>query len=89
MEDQFSGLRRLGPDGHLPPVIVSVALAMADATDAPGAELLAALVAGLEIAGRVGAAMRRPGMGGHRPVTAVRGHPHAAFAAVAAAGCYG
>lgn len=75
-----------GPEGHVCAVAAPVALAVGDAIDASGPELLAGLVAGLEIGGRVGGALRRPGMGGTRQLGPVRGHAHVVFAAVAAAG---
>lgn len=75
-----------GPEGHVAPVAVSVAMAVADAIDASGDELLAGILAGLEIGGRVGAAVRRANMGGDRERGKVRGHGHVVFAAAAAAG---
>lgn len=75
-----------GPEGHIAPVVVSAALAMADALDASGAELFAGLVAGLEVSGRIGGALRRPGMAGARQPSKVRGHGHVVFGAAAAAG---
>ena len=75
-----------GPEGHIAPVVVSAALAMADALDASGAELFAGLVAGLEVSGRIGGALRRPGMEGARQPSKVRGHGHVVFGAAAAAG---
>jgi 2-methylcitrate dehydratase PrpD len=75
-----------GPEGHIAPVVVSAALAMADALDASGPELFAGLVAGLEVSGRIGGALRRPGMEGTRQLSHVRGHGHVVFGAAAAAG---
>ncbi|MDE3113395.1 MAG: MmgE/PrpD family protein [Chloroflexota bacterium] len=76
----------VGPEGHVCAVAVPVALAVADAVDAPGSELLAGLLAGLEAGGRVGGALRRVGQSGAKVTPAVRGTAHAVFAAVAAAG---
>ncbi len=75
-----------GPEGHVAPVVVPVALGIADAIGAPGSEAFAGVVAGMEVGGRVGGALRRPGMGGARSLGAVRGHGHVVFGAVAAAG---
>lgn len=75
-----------GPEGHVCAVAVPAALAMADALGASGKELLAGLVAGIEIGGRIGGAIRRPGQSGVRDVPPVRGHAHACFSAAAAAG---
>jgi 2-methylcitrate dehydratase PrpD len=75
-----------GPEGHVPPIAVGVAMAVADAIGASGAELFSAILAGLEVGGRVGAALRRAGMGGGRQLGKVRGHGHVVFAAAAAAG---
>jgi len=76
----------VGPEGHVCAVAVPVALAVADAVDATGAELFAGLLAGLEIGGRVGGAIRRPDQSGPKETPKVRGTAHAAFAAAAAAG---
>jgi 2-methylcitrate dehydratase PrpD len=76
----------VGPEGHVSAVAVPVALAVAEALDASGEELLAGLIAGLELGGRVGGAIRRVEQGGDKVTPAVRGTAHAAFAAVAAAG---
>lgn len=75
-----------GPEGHVAPVAVPVALAVGDALDASGRELFSAIVAGMEIGGRVGGALRRAGMAGGAQLGFVRGHCHVAFAAAAAAG---
>ncbi len=75
-----------GPEGHIAPVVVSAALALADALGASGSELFAGLVAGLEVSGRIGGALRRPGMEGTRQLAQVRGHGHVVFGAAAAAG---
>src|SRR5207249_5241280 len=71
-----------GPEGHVCAVAAPVALAVAEALDAPGAEMVAALVAGLEVAGRVGGALRGPA----RRAGAAGGHAHVVFAAAAASG---
>ncbi len=76
----------VGPEGHVCAVAVPVALAVAEAVDASGAELFAGLLAGLEIGGRVGGAIRRFNQSGAKETPSVRGTAHAAFAAVAAAG---
>lgn len=76
----------VGPEGHVCAVVVPVALAVAEAVDASGAELFAGLLAGLEIGGRVGGAIRRFNQSGAKETPSVRGTAHAAFAAAAAAG---
>jgi len=76
----------VGPEGHVCAVAVPVALAVAEAVDATGAELFASLMAGLEIGGRVGGAIRRSDQSGAKETPKVRGTAHAAFAAAAAAG---
>jgi len=75
-----------GPEGHVAPVAVAVALAVAEATDAGWTDLVGGLIAGLEVGGRIGSALRRFGLGAMRAVGAVRGHGHCVFAAAAAAG---
>ena len=75
-----------GPEGHIAPVAVPAALAVAEAVGASGGELFAGIVAGLEVSGRIGGALRRPGMEGTRQLSHVRGHGHVVFAATAAAG---
>jgi 2-methylcitrate dehydratase PrpD len=75
-----------GPEGHVAPVAVASALALAEATDATWDDLVGGLLAGLEIGGRIGSALRRFGLGATRSVGAVRGHGHCVFAAAAAAG---
>ena len=77
-----------GPEGHMAPAVVPVALAVAEAVDASGAELMAGLLAGLEVGGRIGAALRRFRMEGapQSQTGMVRGQGHVVFAAVAAAG---
>ncbi len=75
----------VGPEGHMGAIAVPAALALAEATEASGSALLVAVIAGLEVGGRIGAALRRPSSlaaGGAPPV---RGTPHAIFAAVAPA----
>ncbi len=63
------------------------ALAVAEAVGASGAQLLEALVVGLEVGGRIGGAIRRFGRGGaNRGQVLVRGHAHNAIAGAAAAG---
>src|SRR3712207_8523553 len=49
----------VGPEGHVCAVAVPAALAVAEAVDASGAELLSGLLAGLEAGGRVGGAIDR------------------------------
>jgi 2-methylcitrate dehydratase PrpD len=77
-----------GPEAHLAPVVIVAALAAGDAVGASGADVLAAMAAGLEVGGRVGAALRRAGMGGGGggELGAVRGEGNVVFGAVAAAG---
>ncbi len=71
-------------EGHVPAVAVGAALAVADAVGASGVELLTALVAGLEVGGRIGRAVRRPSRSSQAGFG--RGHSHVVFAATAAAG---
>jgi 2-methylcitrate dehydratase PrpD len=71
-----------GPEGHVCAVAAPVALAVAEALDAPGAELIVALVAGLEVAGRVGGALR----GYSRGVGQAGGHAHVVLAAAVTTG---
>jgi 2-methylcitrate dehydratase PrpD len=75
-----------GPEAHLSPVVVSAALAMGDAVKASGADVFAALCAGLEVGGRVGAALRRVGMGEGGNMGPVRGEGNVVFGAAVAAG---
>ncbi len=75
-----------GPEAHLAPVTVAAALAAGDAVGASGADVLAAMIAGLEVGGRIGAALRRPGMGGQRLLSYVRGEANTVFGAVVATG---
>ena len=75
-----------GPEGHVAPVAIAAALALAEATDAGWDDLIGGLIAGLEVGGRIGSALRRFGLGATRAVGAVRGHGHCVFAAAAAAG---
>ena len=77
-----------GPEGHMAPAVVPVALGVAEALDASGSELMAGLVAALEVGGRIGAALRRFKMEGapQSQTGIVRGQGHVVFAAVAAAG---
>jgi 2-methylcitrate dehydratase PrpD len=76
----------VGPEGHVCAVAVPVALAVGEALNASGEEVFGAVVAGLEIGGRVGGAIRRVEQAGAKTTPAVRGTAHAVFAAVAAAG---
>jgi len=71
-----------GPEGHVCAVAAPVALAVAEAADAPGSDLAAGLLAGLEIGGRVGRALRRPA----RTSGGDGVHQHVVLAAAAAAG---
>ena len=75
-----------GPEGHVAPVAIAAALALAEATDAGWDDLIGGLIAGLEVGGRIGSALRRFGLGATRAVGAVRGHGHCVFGAAAAAG---
>jgi hypothetical protein len=72
----------VGPEGHIGVIAVPVVLALADWHEHSGAAALAALIAGLDVGGRIGAAWRRNTSGtavvGLPPV---RGAPHAIFAA--------
>lgn len=75
-----------GPEAHLAPVVVAAALAAGDAVDASGADVLAAMAAGLEVGGRIGAALRRAGMGGAGGLSTVRGQGNVVFGAAVSAG---
>jgi len=75
----------VGPEGHMGAVAVPSALALAEARAASGAALLLAVIAGLEVGGRIGAALRRPSSVAAGGMPPVRGTPHAIFAAVAPA----
>jgi len=72
----------VGPEGHVGVIAVPVVLALADRHEHTGAAALTALIAGLDVSGRIGAAWRRNTSGtavvGLPPV---RGAPHAIFAA--------
>lgn len=74
----------VGPEGHVCAVAVPAALAAAEAAGVSGPDLLAALIAALEVGGRVGAALRRPSSRAAGGMPPVRGTPHAVFAATAA-----
>ncbi len=75
-----------GPEGHVAAVVVPAALAVAEAIDATGAELLAAVIAGIEVAGRVGGATRRSVEGAGGQVKPTRGHTYTVLGAAMAAG---
>jgi 2-methylcitrate dehydratase PrpD len=75
-----------GPEAHLAPVVVAAALGAGDAVDAPGAAVSAALAAGLEVGGRVGAALRRVGVGAGGEIGATRGQGNLVFGAAVAVG---
>ena len=77
-----------GPEGHMAPATVIAALAVAEAIDASGPELLASCIAGLEVGGRVGGALRRFGMRGQPQSGAgdVRGQGHVVLGVASAAG---
>lgn len=45
------------PPSHVPPYVIAPALAMAEASGSSGREMIAAVVAGLEVAGRVGTSL--------------------------------
>lgn len=72
----------VGPEGHVGALAVPVVLAIADWKEISGEAALTALVAGLDVGGRIGAAWRRitPGAAvvGLPPV---RGGPHCIFGA--------
>jgi 2-methylcitrate dehydratase PrpD len=70
----------VGPEGHVTAVSVPSALALAQWRRASGADLLVAIAAGTEVAGRVGAAFRRPSSVAAKGMPMVRGTPHAIFA---------
>jgi hypothetical protein len=75
-------LEPVGPEGHVGALAVPVVLAIADWKQTSGEDALTALIAGLDVGGRIGAAWRRitPGTAvvGLPPV---RGGPHCIFAA--------
>jgi 2-methylcitrate dehydratase PrpD len=75
----------VGPEGHVGAVAIPAALALADWLDVSGDALMRAVIAGLDVGGRIGAAWRRPSsvMAGGTPP--VRGAPHAVFSAAAPA----
>ena len=75
----------VGPEGHVGAVAIPSALAVAEWRNASGAAFLTAVVAGLEVSGRIGAAWRRPSSVAANGIPLVRGAPHAVFAAAAAA----
>lgn len=76
-----SDLESVGPEGHMGAVAVPSALALAEWRGATGAALLGAVIVGLEVAGRIGAAFRRPSSVAAGGTPMVRGTPHAIFAA--------
>ena len=57
----------LMPGGHAPPYIIPPPLAVAENTHASGRDLILATALGFEIAGRVAAALRKPGFGFKEP----------------------
>jgi len=71
-----------GPEGHVCAAVAPVALAVGEAIDASGTELIAGLVAGLEVGGRVGRALRGPA----RAAGTTGAHAQVVLAAAAAAG---
>ncbi len=75
----------VGPEGHVAAVAIPAALAVAEWQGASGEALLAAVIAGLEVGGRIGAAWRRTTAPGTNELPPVRGTPHAIFAAAAPA----
>ena len=76
-----SDLESVGPEGHMGAVAVPAALALAEWLGASGEALLGAVIAGLEVSGRIGAAFRRPSSVAAGGIPLVRGTPHAIFAA--------
>ncbi|MGA2393761.1 MAG: MmgE/PrpD family protein [Candidatus Lustribacter sp.] len=76
-----SDFESVGPEGHMGAVAVPAALALAEWRGATGAALLGAVIAGLEVSGRIGAALRRPSSVAAGGIPLVRGTPHAIFAA--------
>jgi len=76
-----SDLESVGPEGHMGAVAVPTALAVAEWRGASGEALLGAVIAGLEVGGRIGAAFRRPSSVAAGGIPLVRGTPHAIFAA--------
>lgn len=74
----------VGPEGHVTLVAIPIALAVAEALGASGAELVSALVAGIEVGGRIGAAVRR--LDAPDAPQLVAGNGHTVFAGAAVAG---
>lgn len=75
----------VGPEGHVGAVAVPTALALAEWQDVSGERLVAMVVAGLEVGGRIGAAFRRPSSVIANGIPPVRGAPHAIFSSAAPA----
>jgi 2-methylcitrate dehydratase PrpD len=74
-----------GPESHITAVAVPSALAVSEVVNASGKEFLAALAAGIEVAGRVGVALKRFDRTLYKNWP-ILGHTHAVFAAVAVTG---
>ncbi|MGF6368266.1 2-methylcitrate dehydratase PrpD [Paraburkholderia sp. RAU6.4a] len=71
-----------GPEGHMAVVVVPAALAVAEAIDSSSDDLITAIALGMEMGGRLGAALRRPTKS-KAPLT---GHTFATIGAMVAAG---
>jgi len=69
----------VGPEGHVGAVAIPTALALAEWLDVTGEALAVALVAALDVGGRIGAAWRRPSSVAANGIPMVRGAPHAIF----------
>lgn len=72
----------VGPEGHMGAVAVPTTLALADWRDLGGEEFLVALIAAIEVSGRIGASLRRLSVQASGGLPGVRGTPHAIFASV-------
>jgi 2-methylcitrate dehydratase PrpD len=75
----------VGPESHVCAVTIPSALAVAEALDASGKDFLTALVIGIEVSGKIGAALKRFDRSRYKDWP-VLGHTHAVFGATVAAG---
>ena len=69
-----------GAEGHLGTIAVPVALAVAEALDASGEDMLTAMIGAMEVGGRIGAATRRLGWGSSAERPTNLGHVHGVLA---------
>ncbi|MDA4129855.1 MAG: MmgE/PrpD family protein [Thaumarchaeota archaeon] len=75
----------VGPESHVCAVTIPSALAVAEALNSTGRDFLTALVLGIEVSGKIGAALKRFDRNKYRDWP-VLGHTHAVFGATVAAG---